>query len=120
MSAEAVAVREFTSYGRSKSGAPTPAGAVRQDPFGGCHEGPHGQKAAHAAGMKLAKGWQSGLGGSLALLAAQLDSAAAVGGGQGTRAQSVRTRGCEASLRIRDNRRIVTGRLVRKKTSCRN
>ena len=34
-------------------------------------------KAAHAAGMKLAKGWQSGLGGSLALLAAQLDAAAA-------------------------------------------
>ena len=34
-------------------------------------------KAAHAAGIKLAKGWQSGLGGSLSLLAAQLDAQAA-------------------------------------------
>lgn len=34
-------------------------------------------KAAHAAGVKLAKGWQAGLGGSLALLAQQLDADAA-------------------------------------------
>lgn len=34
-------------------------------------------KEAHAAGMKLAKGWQSGLGAPLALLVAQLDAAAA-------------------------------------------
>lgn len=34
-------------------------------------------KAAHAAGTKLAKGWQAGLGGSLSLLAMQLDADAA-------------------------------------------
>jgi hypothetical protein len=34
-------------------------------------------KEAHAAGVKLAKGWQTGLGGSLALLAVQLDAPAA-------------------------------------------
>lgn len=34
-------------------------------------------KEAHGAGMKLAKGWQTGLGASLAVLAAQLDASAA-------------------------------------------